>query len=233
MKAIIPWEGFADLYRDAVFHGGLLSVFMSNWFTAHLMHHVVGRASQDQPNGWQVNTLHHWLSNNLDSGAFRGSQAQWDRITVPMLSVGNWTGFALHLRGNTEGFMRAASKHKKLRIQNGSHVHPFYTDEGKRDQIRFFDYWLKGIDNGVMDEPPVKLAIRKGKRRDRMAARARMAARPHAMDQVLFRPVAGRARHRSRGSARSQRPIRQARHRAPIPRPAWARWARPRLRPRR
>ena len=30
------------------------------------------------------------------------------------------------------------------------------------DQIRFLDYWLKGIDNGVMDEPPVKLAIRKG-----------------------------------------------------------------------
>src|SRR5262249_21385429 len=35
--------------------------------------------------------------------------------------------------------------------------------EGKEDQIRFFDYWLKGIDNGVMDEPPVKLAIRKGR----------------------------------------------------------------------
>ena len=59
--------------------------------------------------------------------------------------------------------MRAASKHKKLRIHNGSHVHPFYTEEGKRDQLRFLDYWLKGIDNGVMDEPPVKLAIRKGK----------------------------------------------------------------------
>src|SRR5213078_197370 len=40
---------------------------------------------------------------------------------------------------------------------------PFYTDEGKRDQLRFLDYWLKGIDNGVMDEPPVKLAIRKGR----------------------------------------------------------------------
>ena len=59
--------------------------------------------------------------------------------------------------------MRAASPHKKLRIHNGSHVHPFYTEEGKRDQLRFFDYWLKGIDNGVMDEPPVKLAIRKGR----------------------------------------------------------------------
>jgi predicted acyl esterase len=163
LKAIIPWEGFADLYRDALFHGGILSLFMSNWFTAHLMHHLVGRASQHVPNAWQVNTLHFWLSNNLDSGAFHGAQAQWDRITVPMLSVGNWSGMALHLRGNTEAFMRAASRHKKLRIQAGTHVHPFYTEEGRRDQLRFFDYWLKGIDNGVMQEAPVKLAIRKGR----------------------------------------------------------------------
>jgi predicted acyl esterase len=163
LKAIIPWEGFADLYRDALFHGGILSVFMTNWFTAHLMHHTLGRASQNLPNAWAVNTLHFWLANNLDSGAFRGSQAQWDRITVPLFSVGNWSGMALHLRGNTEAFMRAASKHKKLRIHAGTHVHPFYTEEGRRDQLRFFDYWLKGIDNGVMAEPPVKLAIRKGR----------------------------------------------------------------------
>ncbi|MGA2568550.1 MAG: CocE/NonD family hydrolase [Pseudolabrys sp.] len=163
LKAIIPWEGFADLYRDALFHGGILSVFMTNWFTAHLMHHTVGRASQQIPNAWATNTLHFWLSNNLDSGAFHGAQAQWDKITVPMLSVGNWSGMALHLRGNTEAFMRAASKHKKLRMQAGTHVHPFYTEEGRADQLRFFDYWLKGIDNGVMHEPPVKLAIRKGR----------------------------------------------------------------------
>jgi putative CocE/NonD family hydrolase len=66
------------------------------------------------------------------------------------------------LRGNTEAYMRAASKHKKLRMHTGSHVHPFYTEEGRADQLRFLDYWLKGVDNGVMNEPPVKLAIRKG-----------------------------------------------------------------------
>jgi uncharacterized protein len=162
LKAIIPWEGFADLYRDALYHGGLLNLFMTNWYTAHLLHHLLGRASQQMPDGWQINTLHFWLRNNLDSGAFRGSQAQWDKINVPMFSVGNWSGMGLHLRGNTEAFMRAATPHKKLRIHLGSHVHPFYTDDGRRDQIRFLDYWLKGIDNGVMDEPPVKLAIRKG-----------------------------------------------------------------------
>src|SRR5215471_15963432 len=40
LKAIMPWEGFADLYRDALYHGGILSVFMTNWFTAHLLHHM-------------------------------------------------------------------------------------------------------------------------------------------------------------------------------------------------
>jgi len=163
LKAIIPWEGFADLYRDALYHGGILSVFMTNWFTAHLMHHSLGRASQSIPDAWQPNTLYFWLHNNLDSGAFAGAQAQWDKITVPMFTVGNWTGMALHLRGNTEAFMRAASKHKKLRIHTGSHVHPFYTEDGRADQLRFFDYWLKGEQNGIMDEPPVKLAIRKGR----------------------------------------------------------------------
>jgi hypothetical protein len=169
LKAIIPWEGFADIYRDALYHGGILNVFMTNWFTAHLLHHMLGRASRRQPDGWQANMLHHWLRNNLDSGAFHGAQAQWDRITVPMFTVGNWTGFGLHLRGNTEAYMRAASQHKKLRIHTGSHVHPFYTEEGRRDQLRFLDHWLKGIDNGVMDEPPIRLAIRKG--RDEIAWR--------------------------------------------------------------
>jgi uncharacterized protein len=163
LKAIVPWEGFADLYRDALFHGGVLSLFMPNWFVAHLMHHLVGRASRNIPDAWHTNTLYHWLHNSLDSGAFRGSQAQWDKITMPMFTVGNWSGMGLHLRGNTEAFMRAATKHKKLRIHAGTHVHPFYTEDGRRDQLRFFDYWLKGIDNGVMDEPPVKLAIRKGR----------------------------------------------------------------------
>jgi len=162
LKAIIPWEGFADIYRDALYHGGIFSLFMSNWFTAHLLHHTLGRASQQLSNAWALNTLHVWLSNNLDSGALRGAQADWDKITLPFYSVGNWTGFGLHLRGNTEAFARAASRYKKLRIQTGSHVHPFYTEEGRQDQKRFFDYWLKGIENGIMDEPPVKLAIRHG-----------------------------------------------------------------------
>src|SRR5215468_344321 len=202
LKAIIPWEGFADLYRDALYHGGILSLFMTNWYTAHLLHHLLGRAAQHIADGWQVNTLHFWLHNSLDSGALRGSQAQWEKIDMPMFSVGNWSGMGLHLRGNTEAFMRAATPHKKLRIHLGSHVHPFYTEDGRRDQIRFFDYWLKGIDNGVMTEPAGEACNPQRGGRFRMAQRARMAACAHALDQILSRSVAssGAAYRRDRHS---------------------------------
>jgi putative CocE/NonD family hydrolase len=150
------------MYRDALYHGGVLSIFMLTWFSSHLMHHTIGRASQQVTDGWALNTPHFWLKNSLDNGALAASQAQWDKIKVPFYSVGNWTGFGLHLRGNTEAFMRSPNKHKKLRIHTGTHVHPFYREEAREEQMRFFDYWLKGVDNGVMDEPPVKLAVRHG-----------------------------------------------------------------------
>ena len=58
--------------------------------------------------------------------------------------------------------MLAASKHKKLRIHTGTHFHAFHSEEGRLDQLRWFDHWLKSNDTGIMDDPPVKLKIRTG-----------------------------------------------------------------------
>jgi putative CocE/NonD family hydrolase len=163
LKAIIPWEGRADLYRDQTFHGGIFAMgFLHTWIATNMAHHLMGRPRTTNPDAFNNNMLWEWASRSLDSEFWRMRSAQWDKITVPMYSVGNWTGVGLHLRGNTEGFMNAASKHKKLRIHTGTHFHPFHTEEGRSDQLRFFDYWLKGIDTGIMDEPPVKLQIRTG-----------------------------------------------------------------------
>ena len=103
-----------------------------------------------------------FAANSLDSEFWRMRSARWDHITVPTYAVGNWTGMGLHLRGATEAFMHAATRHKKMRIHSGTHFHPFHSEEGRLDQLRFFDYWLKGMDTGIMDEPPVKLMIRTG-----------------------------------------------------------------------
>ncbi len=163
LKAIIPWEGRADQYRDQAYHGGIFSSgFMVNWIATHTAHHLLGRSRKYNPDAFTHDMLWQYLSHDLDSEWWRLNSARWEQINVPLYSVGNWGGWALHLRGNTEGYVNAASKNKKLRIHTGTHFHPFHSEEGRLDQLRFLDYWLKGIDNGIMKEPPIKLEIRTG-----------------------------------------------------------------------
>lgn len=163
LKAIIPWEGRADQYRDQAYHGGIFaSGFLSAWHTRHTAHHLLGRARRDNPDAFHNDMLWTYMRNDLDSQWWRLNSARWELIEVPMYAVGNWGGFSMHLRGSTEAYLCAASPHKKLRIHSGTHIHPFYSEEGRLDQLRFLDHWLKGIDTGIMDEPPVKLQIRTG-----------------------------------------------------------------------
>ncbi len=163
LAAIIPWEGAADMYRDFAFHGGIFSMgFAVNWFHAYMANHVMGEPQQTAPDAFSKPWIWEYMSNNLDNDWYYGRQARWDEIEVPLFSAGNWSGFGLHLRGNTEGFMRAASRHKKLRIHAGTHFHPFHSEEGRKDQLRWFDHFLKGKNTGILREPPVKLQIRKG-----------------------------------------------------------------------
>jgi predicted acyl esterase len=163
LKAIMPWEGRADQYRDQAYHGGIFAMgFIAQWANSTAAHNLLGRPRSYNPDAFNNNILWEYMRKDLDSEEWRKNSAQWDKITVPMYSVGNWGGFSMHLRGNTEAFMRAASKNKKLRIHTGSHFHPFHAEEARIDQLRWFDHWLKGMDTGIMDEPPVKLEIRTG-----------------------------------------------------------------------
>ena len=233
LKAIIPWEGFADIYRDALFHGGILSVFMTNWVTAHTdaPRHGPRRATSIRTAGrpTRCGTGCTTISTAACCAGRRrsgtGSRCRCSRSATGPAS-------RCICAATPRRIMRAASKHKKLRIHNGSHVHPFYTEEGKRDQLRFLDYWLKGIDNGVMDEPPVKLAIRKGKdeiewRHEHEWPLARTQWTKFYFDRLEGGGRQGAAR-RLAGDARSPpRPVP-----APIRRSTSAPWARPR-RPRR
>jgi predicted acyl esterase len=163
LKAMIPWEGAADMYRDFGYHGGIFSFgFVVNWYNNHMAHHLLGKPQATAPDAFSTPWVWEYMRYNLDGEWWHGRRARWEDIDIPFYSAGNWSGMGLHLRGNTEGYMRARSKHKRLRIHAGTHYHPFYAEEARREQLRFFDHWLKGEDTGLMKEPPVKLLIRKG-----------------------------------------------------------------------
>jgi len=179
LAAICIWEGYADRYRDSTYHGGILCTMTGNTFNMQMktVQHGLGERgprsritgelvsgpetlSEEELEGNRFNLMGDVKSHPFDDTYQKERSAEWDKITVPLLSCGNWGGQGLHLRGNVEGFLRAASTQKWLEMHGGSHWALFYTDYGIALQKQFFGHFLKGEDTGWDKQPPVQLNIR-------------------------------------------------------------------------
>src|SRR5438132_8659720 len=177
LAAMCIWEGAADWYRDMTHHGGILCTFWANWYDMQVKTVQYGLGERGPRITGELvcgseNLLDEELVRNrcdlgneifahqLDDDYHKTRSPIWSKVTVPFLSAGNWGGQGLHLRGNVEGFVRAASPQKWLELHGLEHWTHFYTDYGRLLQKRFFDYFLKGIDNGWAKEPRVRLQTR-------------------------------------------------------------------------
>ncbi|CAK7225456.1 hypothetical protein SBRCBS47491_005896 [Sporothrix bragantina] len=184
LAAIVPWEGMSDYYRDRVRHGGILSNnFIKWWWDRQVVSNqygLAGRAARD----WGPDTIEGSLSAEelersradqthdtakykyLDEDYYMTRQFKLEDITVPLLSVANWGGILLHLRGNILGFMKAGSQFKYLRCITGRHDLPFYYKEEVDVQLSFLNAFLKGEDDKGWSipgkVPAVSLCLRQG-----------------------------------------------------------------------
>ena len=103
-------------------------------------------------------------------------RSRYDQIQVPALLYEAW--YDIFLNGQLENFVGLQERGGTEAARNGTQivvgpwVHLDWRQKvGEVDfgpeannpineiQLRFFDYWLKGIDNGVGDEPRVKLFV--------------------------------------------------------------------------
>ncbi|HEY2641239.1 MAG TPA: CocE/NonD family hydrolase [Streptosporangiaceae bacterium] len=179
LAAICPWEGGSDFYRDFTRHGGILNVFVRQWYPPQVagVQHGVGergprhRATGGLVAGPETLTEHELQANRADTpaavlahqlrdGYYTERSPHLEKITVPVLSAANWAHH-LHTRGNFEGYGRAGSTQKWLEAHGLQHWVEFYTDYGIRLQKRFFGNFLKGEDTGWDTQPPVLLQVRK------------------------------------------------------------------------
>jgi uncharacterized protein len=179
LAAMCIWEGAADWYRDMTHHGGILSTFWANWYDMQVktVQHGVGeRGRRSRATGELIcgpDSLSEAelaasrcdfggdiRSHPLDDPYHRARSPQWDKVVVPFLTAANWGGQGLHLRGNFEAFVRAASKNKFLEAHGLEHWTHFYTAYGRDLQRRFFDCYLKGDHAAWQHQPPVLLQVR-------------------------------------------------------------------------
>lgn len=181
LTCMFIFEGAYDYYRDMARHGGILCTFSKVLYGPAILsvqHGRGRRGPRSRMNGdWVAGpeTLseeelganrREWhedcVAVRLASDGFWTSRLpDLSRITVPLLSLANWGGQGLHLRGNVEGFLGAGSEQKWLEFHGLEHWTEYYTDYGVTLQKRFFAHFLKGENNGWDKEPRVQLAVRR------------------------------------------------------------------------
>jgi putative CocE/NonD family hydrolase len=91
--------------------------------------------------------------------AVEKSEAEFSNIKVPTYTGSGWYGYTYktHLNGAQSYFANITAP-KKLMLSGPAHLErPFHSFH--HEILRWHDHWLKGLDTGIMDEPPVKFWV--------------------------------------------------------------------------
>lgn len=115
------------------------------------VYNVVAQKGQHMPPYFDL------LLNPYDSvAAVERSEAEFEKVKVPTYTGSGWYAYTYktHLNG-AQNWFRELSAPKKMLLTGPAHLErPFHSFHD--EVLRWHDHWLKGIDTGVMDEPPVR-----------------------------------------------------------------------------
>jgi uncharacterized protein len=188
LKAIFaPFAG-TDEYRHRSYHGGILAHgFLTHWRNS--LHKPNYRSLYKETNGEEaysqaieramcdeeimaVPALREALENPesgtnalvvdvllnpLDGPFWHARRARDARAAVPAYLGACWGNYGLHLPGAFTAWKEWKGP-KKMVIGPGVYLdRPLY--QYQDESLRWFDYWLKEIDTGVMNEPPIRCFI--------------------------------------------------------------------------
>ncbi|TFC06924.1 CocE/NonD family hydrolase [Cryobacterium adonitolivorans] len=148
LVAINPWEGVSDVYRDLVLRGGMPDT---------------GFAQQLQDGSFfgknrKEDLLAEAERYPLMTELWENKIPDFEKITVPAYIVASYSN-TLHTAGTFRAWRRIASEEKWLRIHNGQEWPDYYDEANVEDLRRFFDHYLKGVDNGWDTTPRVRFSV--------------------------------------------------------------------------
>jgi len=148
LTAIAPWEGGCDLYRDSNCRGGIPSAEFSSGIGNMLRAH----------NGLESDYLMTLKYPFFNDYWGKEKRPDFDNLDLPMYVVASWSS-NVHGYGTLRAYCSAPSKNKWLRVHN-TQEWPDQQTPKYRDELRdFFDYFLKGIENGWSKTPRVRVSL--------------------------------------------------------------------------
>jgi predicted acyl esterase len=148
LAAINPWEGVSDVYRDLVMRGGMPDTAFArllqegSFFGKNRKEDILSEAER------------YPLINEL----WANKIPEFERINVPAFVVASYSN-TLHTAGTFRAWRRLASADKWLRIHNSQEWPDYYDEANVEDLRRFFDRYLKDIDNDWEATPHVRYSV--------------------------------------------------------------------------
>ena len=148
--AIAPWECGAYFYEDGVCRGGIPGAEFARSISNLL------RIGEDGLEDVRDMLLEH---PSFEDPYWQVEKApKPENITVPAYVVASYSS-NVHTNGTFRLFNHMASSEKWLRIHNTQEWPDQYTPQYRDDLCRFFDHYLKGIDNGWETTPKVRMSV--------------------------------------------------------------------------
>ncbi len=146
LRAICPWEGFTDAYRDLTFPGGIRESGFTRLWSRGVRHRT--RQTYDLE---QMQKDHP-----LRDDVWRAVAPELSAIEVPMLVCGSFSDNNLHSRGSIRAFNEGSSRHARLYTHRGGKWETFYSEAALAEQLKFF----RGVLDGATDSHSVRLEVR-------------------------------------------------------------------------
>ena len=190
LKAIMPYNAPADFYRECAYHGGTLQSFFFHLYRNCIRGNTVSVTAQQNtpeeferlveglksnpdirmyPDYYNVVSNYRWspcffdVIANPEDGPFyweRSAYTKYDKINIPCYCGSGWWAYAhMHLRGAFQNYLGIDAP-KKLFINRPVVFDRPMPQKYNEEVIRWYDYWLKGEDTGIMDEPPINIFVR-------------------------------------------------------------------------
>ena len=147
LAAIAPWEGMSDVYRDLVMRGGIPDPA----FAKTLASAFVGKNLRED---LALEAERHPLMDAL----WESKIPAFEKIAVPAYVTASYSN-SIHTPGTFRAWRSIASQEKWLRIHNSMEWPDYYEEANVQDLRRFFDHYLKGVDNGWEQTPRVRYAL--------------------------------------------------------------------------
>src|SRR5579862_449353 len=170
LRAIVPVYASDDRYTDDVHYiGGCATASeLSQYAVSMVGSNALPARPSYRGDGWEAEWrerldetpiwLFEWLRQQHDGPFWRQDSLapDWGSLTVPTLLIAGWMDS--YVDSAVRMLEHCVNAPRRALIGNWVHALPDDAYPGPavdwlHELVRFFDHWLKGIDNGTMDEP--------------------------------------------------------------------------------